>query len=97
MEPFLISKVEETFTIFGRGCCVVPGVPKEGLPHSVRVGDQIELRLPDGSRFQTRIGGIEHATLIKGGSQWPIRFPADVKEEYFPAGTEIWWIGPSVK
>jgi len=27
MEPFLISTVEETITISGRGSCVAPGVP----------------------------------------------------------------------
>jgi len=97
MEPFLISKVEETFTVPRRGFCFASGVPKEGLPYVIRVGDQGELRRPDGWKFQTKIGGIVHAKLITGRSQWPIRFPADVKAEDVPTGTEIWWIGTSAK
>jgi hypothetical protein len=97
MEPFLISKVEGTFTLVDRGTVVSPGVPREGLPHSIRSGDIVELRQPGGSIIQTKIAAIEHATLIKGGSQYPIRFPAEIGAEDVPLGTEIWWVSPNAK
>jgi hypothetical protein len=97
MEPFLISKVEGTFTLEGRGTVVSPGVPKDGLPRGIRSGDLVELRQPGGYKIQTRIAGVEQATLIKGGSQYPIRFPAEIRAEDVPLGTEIWWVNPNAK
>jgi hypothetical protein len=97
MEPFLISKVEGIFTLEGRGTVVSPGVPKDGLPRGVRSGDLVELRQPDGSKIQTKIAGVEYATLVSGGSQYPIRFLAEIRTEDVPLGTEIWWVSPTAK
>jgi hypothetical protein len=94
LDPFFISKVEGSFTITGRGFAVFPGVPGKRLPRGVRAGDKVELRRPDGTALQTEIAAIEHAKMIRGGSQWPIRFPADVHADDVPAGTEIWWMAP---
>jgi hypothetical protein len=92
MEPFLISKVEDIIRITGRPLCVFPGLPKEGPPNRIRVGDQIELRRPDGTALKTNLGGIEHAKGLDGESRWPLRLPPDITEADVPTGTEIWWI-----
>jgi hypothetical protein len=92
MDPFRISVVEDILRITGRSVCVLPGLPKEPLPNTIRVGDVVELRRPDGTFLRTEIGGIAHARTLKGASEWPLRFPEPITEADIPIGTEIWWI-----
>jgi len=61
------------------------------------MGDQIELRRPDGAVLKTNLAGIEHARGLDGKSYWPLRLPPNVTEADVPAGTEIWWVAPGAK
>jgi hypothetical protein len=92
MEPFLISKVEDIVRITGRPLYVFPGLPKGGPPSPIRVGDQIELRRPDGTVLKTDLAGIEHAKGVDGNSYWPLGLPPETTEADVPSGTEIWRI-----
>lgn len=54
----LLFTVEDTFVIRGRGLVMAPGIVPEGEGR-FHVGDRITLRRPDGSYFDTQIGGLE--------------------------------------
>ena len=54
----LLFKVDGVFDITGRGVVLTPGVDGAG-PLRVRVGDPLELRLPDGSSRRTVVRGLE--------------------------------------
>jgi hypothetical protein len=53
------SKVEEIFTIPGRGCVVVPAVPHPDLDFRLHDREPIQLHNPDGKVFDTCIIPIE--------------------------------------
>ena len=53
------------------------------------MGDQIELRRPDGAVLKTNLAGIEHARGLDGKSYWPLRLPPNVTEADVPAGREV--------
>ena len=77
----LLFVVEDTFSIKGRGTVLVPGFP---VRLKMTAGASLELRLPDGSRLATTIGGIAMCcpNLV------PILVP--VPKEQIPVGTEVW-------
>jgi translation elongation factor EF-Tu-like GTPase len=60
-----ISKVEDIFQISGRGCVVVPGIPKDG-GFRLKVGDPLLLRRPDGTELSTTLRGIEMVEPRRG-------------------------------
>jgi hypothetical protein len=81
--------VEETFTIFGQGIGLLPGVPKyEGGPR-VAPGMSIELRRPDGTILATTIRAIEWIQTPPGPAA-PLLMPPEISKEEVPAGTEVW-------
>jgi diaminohydroxyphosphoribosylaminopyrimidine deaminase/5-amino-6-(5-phosphoribosylamino)uracil reductase len=90
--PFLLTIVEEAFTIPGGRVVVTPAFPKGGLPFRVSNGDLIELRRADGSSTKTNIRAIEHPKAIKGGSNWGLLLAEQVGMADVPIGTEIWWM-----
>ena len=51
--------VSGTFTIFGRGIVLLPGVPKYEPGPRIAAGVSIELRRPNGTILLTTIRGIE--------------------------------------
>jgi translation elongation factor EF-Tu-like GTPase len=85
-----LSKVEDTFHISGRGCVIVPVVPRSTLDFHLRVQDSIQLRNPYGKVLDTYIAGIERVCgpTVKG--RMAFLLPADVTESEVPKGTEIW-------
>lgn len=87
--PFLF-KVEDVFSISGRGCVVVPAIP-QGLDFRIRANDPIELRTPDGRVLSTHIASIEIAKTAKG-SRMVVMLPPDFGKEDVPKGTEVWFL-----
>jgi hypothetical protein len=85
----LLSIVDDVFQIAGRGSVVVaPGIPRFGNLE-LKVGDPLRLRLPDGRRTQTTVGGIEmasppHPDFI------PLLLGNGLTKHDVPIGTEIW-------
>jgi hypothetical protein len=89
-EAFHLITVQDVFVITGRkGVILAPGLPRE-LPRTIRAGDSIELRRPDGTRTSTIIAGIEHARMIDGKSEWPLWLPESISLNDVPVGTEGW-------
>jgi|SRR5579859_66295 len=91
-EAFRVMTVSDIVTITGRPMLLLfPGVPRD-LQRTIRVGDKIELRRPDGTRIATILAEIEHARMLDGGSRWPLRLSSSISKTDVPVGTEVWWI-----
>jgi hypothetical protein len=94
MEPVFLSRVEFRFGIKGRGIAIDPGVPHEPAVHRVFIGDDLEIRRPNGSILSTKVRGLE-----MGGSpqkkSCAILLPAEVTEEEVPIGSEVWQVSRS--
>jgi hypothetical protein len=82
-----LSKVEDVFSIAGRGLVFVPGITPTGN-ESLRVGDPLLLKRPDGNCVSTAISGLELVcpnprhevcVLLKG-----------LTKDDIPIGTEVW-------
>ena len=78
----LIFKVADTFTIEGRGVCASPAEWGDGR---ARVGDDIELRRPDGSALRSSVREVTYPHR-------DILLPAGVAKSDIPPGTEIWTV-----
>jgi hypothetical protein len=91
MKPVFLSRVEFRFGIKGRGVALDPGVPYEPATHRVYIGDELEIRRPDGSAISTRVSGLEMFGSPTKKS-CAIILPPSVVEEEIPIGSEIWQI-----
>lgn len=94
MKPVLLSKIKFRFGIKGRGVAIDPGVPYDPPTHRVFVGDDLEIRRPDGSILSTKVRGLEMGGGVKKKS-CAILLPAEVAEEDVPVGSEVWQISRS--
>ena len=56
------------------------------------VGERIELRRPDGSRFESEVAGIPRVRNLSYGPERHFDFvlPAGVRKDDVPIGTEVW-------
>jgi hypothetical protein len=84
------SKVEDIFTIPGRGCVIVPATPSLDLDFRLHANDPIQLRNPNGEVFDTRIVAIELAKPVKGACRMAFMLPKEIAKSNAPTGTEIW-------
>jgi translation elongation factor EF-Tu-like GTPase len=86
-EPTLIARIDDGFTIENRGAVGTA----QSLSKVVRVGDEVELRLPDGSRRHVRITAVE---MIWSNPTRPpnygLMFTEIADKSEIPDGTEIW-------
>jgi translation elongation factor EF-Tu-like GTPase len=87
-----LSTVEDTFSISGRGCVVVPAVPRSSLDFRLRAQDPIQLRTPDGRVLDTYVAGIEMICGPKVVDPIAFLLPENVTQQDVPKGTEIWLI-----
>ena len=94
VEPFLLITIEAVYSARNKVAAVFPDLLCEVLPQE---GDKIELRRPDGTRITTAISAIEHATLVDGGSTYPVRLPESITKTDLTMGTEVWWIASRVR
>lgn len=81
--------VDDTFTVFGRGIALLPGVPKYETGPRVIPGMPIELRRPDGSRLETTIRAVEWFQTPPAPTA-PLHLPPEIRKEDVPVGTEVW-------
>lgn len=98
-DPQFIFKVEDTFTIRGRGVCAV------GLRHSqlgsLRPGDRVELRRPDASVLHMEVLAVEWRQTYVGTPppmeerRFPVLLSPIVPTSDVPAGSEIWLMEPA--
>jgi len=85
------SKVEDTFTVPGRGFVIVPVTPSPDLDFRLNARDLIQLRTPGGGVIDTHIVSIE---MLTPGDNTRCRIafllPRSVAVSDAPKGTEIW-------
>ncbi len=85
----LVCIVAGVFQLSGRDSVVVaPGIPRAG-GWSLKIGDLITLRRPDGSEVETLLGGIELLSPPNDNSI-PFMLGPGLGKEAVPLGTEIW-------
>ena len=82
----LLAKVEDVFTIPGRGVAVIPAWLSD---LKVRVGDPVQLRSPSGVAKDSQIVSVEFAKQLNGCRAAFMLSPDTLKEDA-PPGTEIW-------
>ena len=82
----LLLTISEVFEINGRGSVPFPGVSWD-MPVSLKVGQLVELRRPNGPMLRVEIGGIEHLTP-NPHKMTPLLF--NLPRSELPIGTEIW-------
>jgi len=91
----LLIVVTDIIRITGRGIFPWPVVPHETIGGStgepLKIGDELELRRPDGSIVKTTLCGLEWPSPAKGGLI--LRLEASISEADLPLGTEIWKVG----
>jgi hypothetical protein len=87
-----IRKVEEVFTISGRGFAVVMDTTYAQFPDDLpfRIGDPIEFRSREGRSFTSTIVGIEHAAPWTPMRKFAVLIPIDFHQTQFLVGTEVW-------
>lgn len=82
------SKVEQSFTVRGRGRVIVPAsVANRNV--RVRNGDAIQLRTLNGNAIETRIVSVE-SVKETSGSRLALLLPLELGIGDIAAGTEIW-------
>jgi len=87
-----LSKVEDVFQLSGRGCVIVPAMPRSQAGFRLHVLDPIQLRGPGGTVLETYIAGIEILCGPQVVDRMAFLLPADVMKKDVPSGTEIWLI-----
>ena len=85
-----LSKVEDTFTITGRGCVVVPVAPRPDCDFRLRPRSPIQLRRPDGRILDTYIAALEMVCGPEVKGRMAFLLPAEITKQDVPKGTEIW-------
>jgi hypothetical protein len=85
-----LSTVEDTFSVSGRGCVLVPADPRSSLDFRLRAKDPIQLRTPDGRILDTYVAGIELLCRPAVKDRMAFLLPKDVTKQDIPKGTEIW-------
>ena len=83
--------VEGTFTIFGQGIVLVPGVLKYEPGPRVAPGSVVELRRPNGTTVATTIRAIEWFQSPTQPSA-PLLMPPELTNADVPVGTEVWLV-----
>jgi translation elongation factor EF-Tu-like GTPase len=89
-----LAKVENTFSVTGRGLVLVPAECAEDF--RIRVGTPIQLRTPEGHTRDTHITGVEFLCGLKEDgtkfSRIAILITRDITKQDAPSGTEIWYL-----
>ena len=90
----LIAKVSDCLRITGRG--VVLQFEWASPAGKVRVGDDIQLRSPNGKLTDAKILGVSHLRPIKPSKRnnWGITLAPPLHDQEFERDTEIWAVVP---
>jgi hypothetical protein len=84
----LLFKITETFWMEGIG--LVVDVDAKYADVSLRAGDQLELRRPDGSRLETAVAAIARVRPDYPDRPFSFSLPGGVRKADVPVGTEVW-------
>jgi hypothetical protein len=92
-DPEFIFKVEDTFTIPGRGICAV-GLKLTQLG-GLRPGDRIELRRPDATVLSSVVMAVEWRQIYAESpppideQRFPVLLPPPLSQSDVPPGTQV--------
>jgi len=82
-----LFNVAEVFILKGLGPVLRPASPPTVV---IRLGEQVELLRPDGSRISSRITAIQTLCAPPKPCRYMFVLPSDFPAEDVPVGTEIW-------
>jgi translation elongation factor EF-Tu-like GTPase len=86
-----VGSIEHVFEISGRGgLTIAPGIKKDGLPRSLKVGDEIIIVNPDGSKIETTIHGVEMLKTREPIAHNPFSLPQGVAKGDVKPGAKIY-------
>jgi len=86
----LLSKVDDVFAL-EQGRLLVPGIPVHIEPKSgIKIGDELELRFPDGTRKTTHVSGLMVLCGTPDEPPVPIGLPREFAKADIPLKTELW-------
>jgi hypothetical protein len=90
-----IGNVQETFQIAERGIVIALDVTWDTLPDGLilKIGEEIEMRNPDGVSVRTTVAGIEHADPWTPRRTFAFLLPKDFSRDRLQLGAEVWKIG----
>jgi len=80
----LLFKVEDVFQVRDRGVVLTPGLAERD--EYTQLGDEVELRRPDGSTVRAQIVAFE---LPSTGTRAILL--EKIRKDDVPVGTEVWW------
>jgi hypothetical protein len=89
----LLFKICDTFWLTNRGLVVATDLTGEDASDkgiSLRVGDALELRRPDGSRVVSGVAGIAMVNPYVPNRRLDFLLSPGVAKEDVPVGTEAW-------
>ncbi len=84
----LLFTVVDTFLIEKRGLVLAADARSDQV--SLRVGESIELRRPDGSTVVSTVAGIARFVPHDPERTLDILLPPDISKEDVPVGTQVW-------
>jgi hypothetical protein len=83
------SKVEQSFTVRGRGTFIVPAPPSD-LDFRLHKRDVIQLRNHSGEIVDTSIVGIELVKPVSRPCRMASQLPKEIEKSAIEPETEIW-------
>lgn len=86
-----IEEVEDVFSISGRGCVIVPGIPYSFEP-KIGSGVKIQFHNPSGSIVTTTIQGLEMINRGKPMNHAPFSVDKSIKKSEIELGAKIYLI-----
>jgi hypothetical protein len=90
-----LFKVVDLFSFGGR-VVILTDRPIRSVS-TVRVGDAIEFRNPDGTAFQSKVAGVEFAVPSDPNRPFAFPIPSGSAKEKIRIGAEIWSISNAEK
>lgn len=90
LTPLLfLFEIEDVFSIPGRGCVIVPGIPYS-FAGDVRADAHILIETPSGSRLETTIAAFEMINRGKPVEHAPFSLPRTITKEQLPVGSRVY-------
>ena len=83
-----LFQIEDVFDLTGRGCVLVPGVPR-AFPVSVKAGASIVIEPPSGRAFETRIVAFERVNRGRPVDHVAFSVPASIGKDQLPVGSRV--------
>lgn len=83
-----LFKVQETFQLKDIGLVIAADIKIKDA--KVGRGDELEFRLADGSKFITKVAGINIMSPYNPERLFSFSLPKGADKAYIPIGTEVW-------